>query len=114
MFLILFELALLKNVGLQPILQECTNCKRDFSDDWGVVYFSSMKNGIVCRDCEASFSDKVRIRAKTANCLANLKQLGNSNLDVLLEIEKVLLSHFTEILHKRPKMAKFVLEGASK
>jgi len=32
--LILFQLSLLKEVGLQPILNACVNCKNNFSTDW--------------------------------------------------------------------------------
>jgi DNA repair protein RecO (recombination protein O) len=108
--LILFELALLKEVGLQPILNYCVNCKTKF-EARGTrtdLYFSSSANGLVCRDCEASFPDKIRLSRNAAKCLTNLKMLAESKAKTLNEVEKVLLRHFTEILGRPPKMAKHI------
>ena len=109
--LILFQLSLLKEVGLQPILNACVNCKNLFSADWAQIYFSSIANGLICRDCEASFTDKIRLTKNAANCLANLKLIGDANEKTLNEIEKILVYHFTELLHHPPKMAKYVLDA---
>lgn len=108
--LILFQLALLKEVGLQPILNACVNCKGNFRTNWSEVYFSSLANGLICRDCEASFPDRMRLTKNAAGCLANLKMLAESDEKTLNEIEKVLIYHFTELLHRPPKMAKYILE----
>jgi len=117
--LILFQLALLKEVGLQPILSYCTNCKtryeiRGTKDEtsWSEVYFSSSANGLICRDCEASFPDKVRLTGNAANCLTNLKMIADSDEKTLNGIEKVLIYHFTELLHHPPKMAKHITRGS--
>lgn len=112
--LILFQLSLLKEVGLMPILDYCVNCKtryerRATSDEF---YFSSSANGLICRDCEASFPDKVRLTKKAANCLSNRKILADTDEKTLNEIEKILIGHFTELLHKPPKMAKYVTRGS--
>jgi DNA repair protein RecO (recombination protein O) len=109
--LILFQLALLKEVGLQPILNSCANCKNKFSTNWRQGYFSSSANGLICRDCEASFSDKTRLSKEAAGCLANLRNLAESQEKTLNEIEKALIYHFTELLHRPPKMAKYILEN---
>ena len=125
--LILFQLALLKEVGLQPILSYCVNCKTryehrassistvigtPFGGHFAVehrVYFSSSANGLICRDCEASFPDKVRLTQTAANCLSNLKLIAESQEQTLNEIETVLVHHFTELLGHKPKMAKYIL-----
>jgi recombinational DNA repair protein (RecF pathway) len=73
------------------------------------VYFSSLANGLICRDCEATFPDKVRLTQTAANCLSNLKLLAESQEKTLNEIETVLVHHFTELLGRKPKMAKFIL-----
>jgi len=106
--LILFQLTLLKEVGLEPILKTCANCKTSFSADWPEVYFSSLANGLICRDCEDSFPDKIRLTGATASPLSNLNMLVDSQEKTLDQIEKVLVYHFTELLHKPPKMAKYV------
>jgi len=109
--LILFQLALLKEVGLQPILNACVNCKNDFHADWPEVYFSSSANGLICRDCEGNFPDKLRLTRTAVNCLNNLKMIASASEKTLKEVEKILIHHFTELLHKPPKMAKYILKS---
>ncbi len=110
--LILFQLSLLKEIGLQPVLKNCVNCKNNFSSRWPEVYFSSSANGFICRDCEESFPDKIRISKTAANALGSLKLIAGSELKVLSEIERILIYHFTEILGRPPKMAKYILKNA--
>jgi DNA repair protein RecO (recombination protein O) len=112
--LILFQLSLLKETGLQPVLSHCVNCKTQFehrtSSIEHQVYFSSSINGLICRDCEASFPDKIRLSLNVANCLSNLKLLTGAKETTLKEIEKLLTHHLTEILGQKPKMAKYILQ----
>ncbi len=110
--LILFQLSLLKEIGLQPVLENCVNCKNNFSGRWPEVYFSSSANGFICRDCEESFPDKIRISKAAANALSRLKLIAGSELKVLNQIERILIYHFTEILGRPPKMAKYVLKNS--
>ncbi len=110
--LILFQLALLKEVGLRPILNACANCKTKYerpatSDEF---YLSSSANGLICRDCEASFPDKIRLTKNAANCLANVKLIAETGEKTLNEIEKILILHFTELLGHPPKMAKYIVK----
>jgi DNA repair protein RecO (recombination protein O) len=106
--LILFQLALLHEVGLRPVLKACANCRRPFSREWRECYFSSSANGLTCRDCEMNFPDRVRLCAKAANCLANVRQIAGAQENTLDEIENVLVHHFTETLGHPPKMARHV------
>jgi DNA repair protein RecO (recombination protein O) len=107
--LVLFQLSLLNNVGLQPILNACVNCKNPFSPNWPQNYFSSSANGLICRDCETSFTDKIRLNKNVTACLTNLKQIPASTEETLVEIEVVLVRHFTELLGRPPRMAKHIL-----
>jgi DNA repair protein RecO (recombination protein O) len=110
--LILFQLSLLKEVGLGPVVSACANCKRRYEirDTRCEVYFSSSANGLVCRDCEGSFPDKIKITPESAACLGNVNMIPNADERTLREIEKVLVYHFTELLGHRPKMAKYILK----
>jgi len=110
--LILFQLTLLKEVGLQPILNACANCKTRYEmrDTRYEVYFSSSANGLICRDCESSFPDKVRLTKNAASCLSNLQMLAEAQEKTLKDIEKTLIYHFTELLHRPPKMARYILK----
>lgn len=109
--LILFQLSLLKEIGLQPILNACVNCKSNFSPNWPQSYFSNSANGLICRDCEANFPDRIGLSNSAADCLSNLKLLVDADEKTLGEIEKILVHHFTEILHRPPKMAKYILKS---
>jgi DNA repair protein RecO (recombination protein O) len=114
--LILFQLTLLREIGLMPILNACANCKTSIENRVSSiehqVYFSSLANGLVCRDCEASFPDKIILTKNAANYLANAKLIVRAEEKTLDEIEKILVHHFTEILHRPPKMAKYVARGS--
>ncbi len=107
--LILFQLALLKEVGLRPVLNACANCKNAIDSGWLQSFFSSSANGLICRDCESSFPDKISLTQTAANCLSNLKLIAESQEKTLNEIETVLVHHFTELLGRKPKMAKYIL-----
>ncbi len=107
--LILFQLILLKEVGLKPILQACVNCKNSYSARWKEGYFSSSANGLICRDCEASFADRIKLSSEALMCLADVKLISDTDEKTLYEIEKVLIHHFTETLGHRPRMAKHIL-----
>jgi len=114
--LILFQLALLKEIGLHPVLTACANCKRPYTHPpekpaWDEVYFSSSANGLLCRDCEPAFQDKFKLTADAAGRLARPKLLAEALPPTLLEIEKLLVFHFTELIGRSPKMAKYILKG---
>jgi DNA repair protein RecO (recombination protein O) len=106
--LILFQLVLLREVGLYPVLDRCANCKRAYSSSWRQGFFSSTANGLVCRDCEMSFPDKLGLSGPAAACLADTKKLAHTSDRTLSEIERILIHHLTETLGKRPKMARHV------
>jgi DNA repair protein RecO (recombination protein O) len=108
--LVLFQLALLREVGLRPNFKTCANCRRSFSTDWRESYFSSSANGLVCRDCEMSFPERVQLSGPAARVLVNLRQIAQTPENVLDEIEGVLIHHFTETLGNRPRMAAHVLK----
>lgn len=104
--LILFQLALLREIGLLPIFSYCANCKTRYEHR---VYFSSSANGLVCRDCESSFPDRIRLTAEATACLADPKRIAAAQEKTLSEVEEVLIAHFTELLGHKPKMAKHIL-----
>ena len=109
--LILFQFSLLKEIGLQPILNICVNCKtrHEMQDTRCEIYFSSSANGLVCRDCEPAFTDKLKLSLASANCLTDFKKIADANENTLNEVEKILIHHFTETLGRPPKMAKHIL-----
>jgi DNA repair protein RecO (recombination protein O) len=117
--LILFQLSLLKEIGLQPVLSYCVNCKTKYEiQNTGhqpqtagcEVFFSSSANGLICKDCESAYPDRIELSAQSASCLSNLKLVAGVNGKTLMEIERTLIYHFTELLRKSPKMAKYILK----
>lgn len=106
---VLFQFSLLNKIGLQPILNACVNCKTQYAirNTQYETYFSSSANGLVCRDCEAGFPDKIKLSPPAADALIN-QTIDKSDQKTLNELEKILVAHFTEILGRRPKMAKYV------
>ena len=109
--LILFQLTLLREVGLQPVFNHCINCKTQYTsrNTNYEYYFSSSANGLICKDCEMSFHDKIRLSHSASNYLVNLKNLTQADEQTLHEIEKIFVIHFTNILNYPPKMAKYII-----
>jgi DNA repair protein RecO (recombination protein O) len=119
--LIVFQLTLLKEIGLMPIFDHCPNCKTQYAGLSAVAsakaersthdefYFSSSANGLVCRDCEAAFPDKIKLTTHTAQALADKDALACADQRTTRQVEEVLIAHFTELLHRPPRMAKYVL-----
>jgi DNA repair protein RecO (recombination protein O) len=109
--LILFQLSLLNDIGLQPILSHCANCKTRYEirDTRYECYFSSSANGLICRDCEPGFPDKIMLSKEASACLSSLKRIPDAAEKTLKEIEKVLVTHLTGLLGRTPKMARHIL-----
>lgn len=119
-FLIIFQMSLLKEIGLAPILDHCINCKTQMYHGhlgrdtrapglYHELYFSNESNGLICRDCQGSFPDKIRVSKAVVDCLIDMKKLERAEKKILTEIEKLLIDYFTYNLGKKPKMAKYVL-----
>ena len=104
--LILFQLTLLSEFGTKPLLNKCANCSADYNQSWHRTYFSSSANGLICPDCEIAFTDKQNLLPESVTALTDLKKLEHAEQSTLNQIEKTLVYHFTELLHKPPRMAK--------
>lgn len=107
--LILFQLTLLNDIGTKPVINKCTNCLTVFTDQWHRVYFSSLANGLVCADCDQAFADKQNLTMQAASVFAEIRKIENADVQTLRLIEKVLIYHFTELLHRPPRMARYFL-----
>lgn len=110
--LIVFQLTLLKEIGLMPVLTHCANCKTQYAirDTHDEFHFSSEANGLICRDCEPSFPDKVPVTKTAAAALSNKETFAKTDKKTLKEIERLLIYHFTYIGGRPPKISKYVLE----
>lgn len=110
--LIIFQLNLLKEIGLMPVLDHCANCKTQYAkrNTHDELYFSNEVNGLICRDCEASFPDKIPVTKSAAAALSNKENLFKTDKKTLKEIEKLLIYHFTNIGGRPLKTTKYVLD----
>ena len=111
-WLILYQLRLLEEIGLALMLDACVNCSGDINQGrmgtaHPTVYFSSNHNGLLCSDCEMAFAEKRAIDLSLLEILNNPTKLPKTDIKKLKEIEALLIYHFTELLHKPPKMAKY-------
>jgi DNA repair protein RecO (recombination protein O) len=111
-WLILYQLRLLEEIGLGLMLDACVNCSGDINQGrvgtaHPTVYFSSNHNGLLCSNCEMAFAEKRAIDLSLLEILNNPAKLPKTDIKKLKEIEALLIYHFTELLHKPPKMAKY-------
>ena len=106
--LIVFQITLLSDGGIMPTFNACVNCRRAYTPHWSAAYFSSLANGLICPDCEMSFPQRTHVSETVIQTLSDLKQLSGAQTDTVLFIEKMLIAHFTELLHHRPKMATYI------
>lgn len=102
-FLIIFQLYILKVSGSAPVLDQCINCKTKQITDGA---FSLKSAGIICRDCQDSFPDRIKLSKDTSQLLCDLKKLNSAQMPQLMLIERVLIDYIKYLLNKEPKMAK--------
>jgi DNA repair protein RecO (recombination protein O) len=107
--LIRFQLILLTEIGLCPVLDYCVNCRNNFHDRWPEVYFSNNAKGFVCKDCHGAFPDKIRLAIEAAKCLADPKILAVAEEITLKSVEDILIRYITDMLGRSPRMAKYIL-----
>jgi len=113
-WLILYQVRLLEETGVMPVFDACVNCSADaaeassFGNKSG-FYFSSRENGLLCSGCEMAFPEKRAIDAGLITILNTPAKLPKTNIKKLKQIEQLLIYHFTELLGKPPKMAKYFI-----
>lgn len=107
--LLLFLSTLLAHVGLRLRVDSCGNCQAQSDDPSTDVYFSSQISSLVCRDCEASFPDRLTVPFGALACLRAPSRCMDMSEETVRAAVRLLLDHFTYLLHQRPKTAKYVL-----
>lgn len=108
--LIVFQLALLNDIGEKPVLKKCVNCKTALTSKWGKFYFSSIANGLICPDCELSFPDKTPLTQQAAHCFYDLNKLADAAEPTINELENTIIAHLTQLMHRQPKLAKYFIK----
>jgi DNA repair protein RecO (recombination protein O) len=109
--LVLFQLCLLKEIGLSPVFDHCVNCKSPFSTKWPEVHFSNNARGLICRDCHGAFADKIRITTQVTQCFTGTGFLASSEDRTVSQVVDILVRYITDVLGHQPKMAKYILNS---
>lgn len=115
-WLILYQIRLLEETGIAPVWDRCVNCNTSLEIKSGTnrprsgVYFSSRHNGLLCSGCETTFIEKRTIASAAADALQHPSRLPKLDLPMLKQIEQLLIYHFTELLHKPPRTAKYFMQ----
>jgi DNA repair protein RecO (recombination protein O) len=73
-----FQLDLLRAGGYLPELQQCANCGRSVSGD-PIAYYAPDQGGVVCRNCEASFPQRVELDTRLLRLMHSLLALPRQN-----------------------------------
>jgi len=107
--LISFQINLLKEIGLCPAFETCVNCSAPFNDRWPEIYFSFNAKGLICRDCQGAFPDKIRIKKQAAKGLADAQFLISSEDKIVKQVEDFWVRYITDILGRAPRMVKYIL-----
>jgi DNA repair protein RecO (recombination protein O) len=109
--LVLFQLCLLREIGLSPVIDHCTNCKSPYSARWREAYFSNTAKGLICPDCQGTFPDRIKLAIKAAICLSDTKLLASAEDREIRQVEDILIGYITDALGRPPKMAKYILNS---
>lgn len=111
--LIAFELELLRHVGMQPVLDRCGNCGQRFSESWHECFFSPQANGLVCKDCEGAFPDRLAVFTGLVRLLQDRAALISTPRRELIEAQRLVIAHISSILGRPPRSADLVMKAFS-
>jgi len=101
-----FQRSLLIEIGLMPQGESCVGCRSAITPDRAEgVYFTSHEGGLLCRDCEASHVEKRRASPSVIRVLSG----GPIDDPPAGELFALLNYHISHLMHKEPRLAKFVL-----
>jgi len=107
MILAVFELALLREVGMQPIWDRCCSCRGGLGEQQR-MYFSSTSGGMLCRDCEGAIAEKRYVRPGVVSLVQQPEKMKTGRERDILEAHELLCYHIREILGKQNQMMAFV------
>ena len=107
----IFKLKLLCLLGFTPIIDKCTNCKKQ---DEKLKYFSFRDNGLKCEACGRQDKGAIEISEATLNAIKYIvlsppKKLFSFNLSekAIKELEIISKIYLNEKLDKEYKLEKF-------
>jgi DNA repair protein RecO (recombination protein O) len=115
-FFLAFEMDLLHESGFLPQLTACVSCAQP-ADHHGPIYFSPARGGLVCRDCEATFPDRMPLDPRLLRLLQALSKFPGSaarRLPMLSRhqtdpLNEILAAHTEHTLGRPLRMRPYVL-----
>lgn len=112
LMIVLFELALLREIGHMPNFQECTACHRP-TDGRGPYAFWVSQGGVLCRDCQKQEYKHNRLRMETVHLLRELAEadaIEPDHLDAatIREMSNVTTSAITYELGRPPRSLRYL------
>ncbi|MBN1764643.1 MAG: DNA repair protein RecO [Sedimentisphaerales bacterium] len=105
--LVVFELELLKEIGLSTNWQECAVCGGAIQDKKS-IYFSSTQSGPVCRDCEPGLVEKRRLEPAVLQLMQKSASIHSVSREVILKAHELLCYHQMHLAGKKTKLMDFV------
>jgi DNA repair protein RecO (recombination protein O) len=114
-----FELDLLREAGFMPELSSCVNCGNAVGNPGG-IYFAPSRGGVVCRNCQAGFPERLGVDIRLLRLLQmiqgpaqegsvrRLPQLTRHQTDPL---NLLLAEHIQHTLGQRLRSGYYVLSG---
>jgi len=115
-----FELDLLREAGLLPELSQCMNCGKPVTH-FPRAFFAIDQGGVICRDCEGSFAQRIEIDPRLlriAQSILNLPRAGGTpqRLPVLTRhqtdpLNRLLAEHVRYACGRDLRLARYVLSS---
>ncbi len=112
-----FELELLREAGYLPELNICVACGTA-SMDRSAGYFSPTRGGMLCRNCESAWPDRVEIDPRLLRAAAGIARIPRAagslpRLPVLTRhqtdpLNRLLGEHTQHVLGRRLKMLRYI------
>lgn len=114
LWLLAFEIKMLKILGYLPEWGRCVNCKNSIQQLSGVL-FQAKEGGVLCRRCQIRFQDGIIVPTGAILIAGRLADMNLQRLErvkiqqsICVEIEKMLRYYITFILNKGLNSWKYI------
>lgn len=109
-----FQWRLLRNIGLLGEMTHCLNCGGPVGEQG--TYFTSREGGLLCRDCEAGWTEKRVVGPRALRGVALLTAMENRraaplDAEAVDAVMDLLAYHLSYQFGKEPRMLRYVRPG---
>ncbi len=119
-YLAMFQVHLLRQLGLELVLDRCVLCEKPICETVGGIAISVTAGGAVCTECVGRAHETVKVSLGAVKVLAVLGGGASANMvarmrvsgRIAVELRTVLTRAYTHLLGRVPKMVRF-LHGES-